>query len=109
MQNMRELFRSTLGRSLRELPALDRLAAAWPVACGPALASRGAPADYDNGTLHVTLTDIAWRQPFEQARAVLASDLTRIAGVPVRAIHFELAGAAAHDATPFSSEGPRKA
>ena len=39
MQRMREMLRDSLARSLRELPELDRLAAAWPVACGPALAA----------------------------------------------------------------------
>ena len=38
MQGMRDLLRGSLGRSLRELPEEDRLMAAWPVACGSALA-----------------------------------------------------------------------
>ena len=39
MQRMRELLRGSLARSLRELSEQDRLAAAWPVACGPSLAA----------------------------------------------------------------------
>ena len=38
MQGMRDVLRGALGRSLRELPEEDRLMAAWPVACGSALA-----------------------------------------------------------------------
>src|ERR1700751_152482 len=40
MQGVREVLRGSLGRSLRALPEEDRLAAAWVVACGPALAER---------------------------------------------------------------------
>ena len=39
MERMRDVLRGSLARSLRELSAEDRLAAAWPVACGPSLAA----------------------------------------------------------------------
>jgi hypothetical protein len=92
MQGMRELLRGNLGRSLRPLPALDRLAAAWPVACGSALASRGKVVGYDKGIVRVVVSSAAWMQPLAQMRLVLTSDLARIAGVPVSAIHFEMQG-----------------
>jgi hypothetical protein len=92
MQNMRDLLRGTLGRSLRPLPALDRLAAAWPVACGSALAGHGEIAGYENGVVRVIVLGPEWMQPLSQLKLVLASDLARIAGVPVTAIHFEKAG-----------------
>jgi hypothetical protein len=43
MERMRDVLRGSLGRSLRALPEEDRLAAAWPVACGSALAGHGEP------------------------------------------------------------------
>jgi hypothetical protein len=92
MQNMRDLLRGTLGRSLRPLPALDRLAAAWPVACGSALAGHGEIAGYENGVLRVIVSSPEWMQPLAQMKLVLTSDLARIAGVPITAIHFEKAG-----------------
>jgi hypothetical protein len=91
MQGMRELLRGSLGRSLRPLPALDRLAAAWPVACGSALAGRGEIAGYENGVVQVIVASEEWMQPLAHMRLVLTSDLARIAGVPVSAIHFETA------------------
>ena len=92
MQNMRDMLRGTLGRSLRPLPAIDRLAAAWPVACGSALAMHGEVVGYEDGVVRVIVSSAEWMQPLAQMRLVLASDLARIAGVPVSAIHFEVQG-----------------
>jgi hypothetical protein len=90
MQGMRDLLRSSLGRSLRDLGPADRLAAAWPVACGTALAAHGELGDLDaNGVLHVLVRQQAWLETFRSMRSALASDLARIAAVPVREIHFE--------------------
>ncbi len=95
MQNMRDLLRSSLGRSLRDLSDLDRLSAAWPVACGSILASRAevTALDEDN-VLHVRVTSQEWMQQFQQMQGVLASDLGRIARVRLSGIHFELKSAA---------------
>ncbi len=89
MQGMRDLLRGSLRRSLRELGPLDRLAAAWPVACGSALATRGEVEALDDcGVLQVRVESAAWMQPFLSSRAVLASEVAKIAGVPVSEIHF---------------------
>ena len=37
MEGMRGLLRGSLGRSLEAMQEVDRLAAAWPVACGSAM------------------------------------------------------------------------
>ena len=42
LEGMRDLVRGSMGRSLRALADEDKLAAAWPVACGKAMAERGA-------------------------------------------------------------------
>lgn len=87
---MRDVLRGSLGRSLRTLPEEDRLAAAWTVACGPALAARGEVLGLDaEHVLHVRVLQAAWREQFAQMRAMLTSDLRRIAGVRLEAIHFE--------------------
>ena len=90
MQGMRDLLRGSLGRSLRPLPELDRLAAAWPVACGSSLAGRGEVASYAAGVVRIIVASEEWMQPLGQMRGILISDLARIAGVPVTAIHFEI-------------------
>jgi hypothetical protein len=90
MQNMREMLRSSLGRSLGSLTALDRLTAAWPVACGPALARRGEIVSFDEGILLIEIADAAWMDQMRGMQAMLERELGRIAEVKLRGIHFEL-------------------
>ncbi|HEX4155634.1 MAG TPA: DciA family protein [Acidobacteriaceae bacterium] len=90
MQRMRDVLRGSLGRSLRALSDEDRLAAAWPVACGPALAAHGEVLGLDaEYVLHVRVVHAAWREQFVQMRSMLTNDLRRIAGVRLETIHFE--------------------
>jgi hypothetical protein len=90
MQRMRELLRGSLARSLRELSEQDRLAAAWPVACGPSLAAHAEVLHLDDErVLHVRVAGPEWMQQFLHMRSALASDLARIAGVRLTGIHFE--------------------
>jgi hypothetical protein len=93
MQRMRDVLRDSLGRSLKDLSAEDRLAAAWPVACGTALAEHGQLLRLDEEqVLHVRVDGAAWMQQFVHIRSALANDLGRIAGVRLAAIHFEEQG-----------------
>jgi hypothetical protein len=90
MQPMRDVLRSSLGRSLRTLPEEDRLAAAWPVACGTALASHAHLLYLDESrVLHVRVESAAWSRQFYEMRSALANDLAHIAGVPLAGIHFQ--------------------
>lgn len=90
MQRMRDVLRGSLGRSLRELPDEDRLAVAWPVACGAALAAHGKVLHLDpEGLLHVRVDGEVWMQQFQHMRSALANDLGRIAGVRLNGIHFK--------------------
>jgi hypothetical protein len=87
---MRDVLRGSLARSLRELPDEDRLAAAWPVACGPALAAHGKVLHLDaEGLLHIRVDGEIWMQQFQHMRSALANDLGRIAGVRLNGIHFK--------------------
>jgi hypothetical protein len=87
---MRDVLRGSLGRSLSTLPEEDRLAAAWRVACGPALAVQGEVLGLDaEHVLHVRVKSSAWQEQFAQMRSMLTNDLRRIAGVRLEAIHFE--------------------
>jgi hypothetical protein len=90
MQAMRDVLRSTLGRSLRTLSDEDRLVAAWAVACGPALAARAEVIGLDEDrVLHVRVLHAVWADQFGQMRAMLTAELQRIAGVRLQTIHFE--------------------
>lgn len=85
---MRDVLKQSLGRSLGALGEADRLAAAWPVACGAFVAERGTVTGYHGSTVEVAIADPAWFDQFLSMRLVLERELARIAGVEVSAIHF---------------------
>ncbi len=84
MDSMRDMLRKNLGRSLETLPALDRLRAAWPVACGKAMAGRGEIIAFTDGIVNVEVQDLVWLDQMRCMRAILESELARIAAVPHR-------------------------
>ena len=90
MEGIRDSLKKSLGRSLKSLAEEDRLAAAWPVACGKTMAERGTVMGYDAGVLRVLVEDRAWLQQLMSMREQLARELARIAGVSVSEIHFEM-------------------
>jgi hypothetical protein len=86
---MRDLLKGSLGRTLDGLHDEDRLAAAWPVACGKAMAGRGTVVGYVDGVVRVQVDDGAWLRQLMSMRGQLTVELSRIAGVRVSEIHFE--------------------
>lgn len=90
MEGMRDLLKSSLGRSLEALTEEDKLAAAWPVACGKAMAGHGTVIRYAEGVVTIEVVDGAWLRQMMAMRGQLTGELGRIAGVKVCAIHFEL-------------------
>ena len=90
MEGIRDLLKRSLGQSLNSLSDEDRLAAAWPVACGKTMAARGTVVGYDDGVLRVRVENRAWLQQLTSMRGHLAGEMARIAGVTVSAIHFEM-------------------
>jgi hypothetical protein len=90
MEAMRELLRGSLGRSLRDLRDEDRLAAAWTVACGRAMAEHGAVVGYEAAVVRIEVTDAVWMRQMMSLRGVLEREMAKIAGLPVSGIHFEL-------------------
>jgi hypothetical protein len=95
MDGMRVLLRNSLGRSLEAMQEEDRLAAAWPVACGAAMAGHGEVIGYANGLVRVEVTDAAWLQQMQSMSEVLRRELAKIATVAVTGIHFEVKGSGA--------------
>jgi predicted nucleic acid-binding Zn ribbon protein len=92
MEGIRDLLKGSLGQSLNSLRDEDRLAAAWPVACGKTMAERGTVVGYDDGVLRVQVENRAWLHQLRSMRGQLAGDMARIAGVMVSEIHFEMKG-----------------
>jgi len=90
LEGMRDLIRGSMGRSLQALTDEDKLAAAWPVACGKAMAERGAVVGYVDGVVLLQVTDEVWMRQMMSMRTHLAGQMARIAGVKVSEIHFEM-------------------
>jgi predicted nucleic acid-binding Zn ribbon protein len=90
MEGMRELMKGTLGRSLDSLREEDRLAAAWPVASGRAMAEHGTVASYADGIVRIHVQDGTWLKQMMSMRGQLAGEMARIARVKVKEIHFEM-------------------
>ena len=90
MENMREMLRRSLGRSLATMPPIERLTAAWPVACGAAMARRGVVTGFEGGVLRVEVADPGWFDHMRAMQAVLERELGRIAEVKLAGIHFEM-------------------
>ncbi len=85
MEAMREVLRDSLGRSLRTMRDEDRLAAAWTVACGRAMAEHGAVVGYEAGVVRVEVADAVWLQQMISLRSVLEREIARIAGLRLHA------------------------
>jgi Dna[CI] antecedent, DciA len=98
MDSMREMLRKNLGRSLEALPELDRLTAAWPVACGPAMAEKGEIVGYADGIVQVAVRNSVWLEQMRSMSQVLQHELGRIAGVKLSGIHFEVKRLRSNDA-----------
>ena len=88
MEAMRDVLRGTLGRSLRGIGEEDRLAAAWTVACGCAMADHGRVIGYEAGVVRIEVSDPVWLRQMLSLRPVLQREVARIAGLPVTAIEF---------------------
>ena len=88
MEPMRDVLRNSLSRSLRAVSHEDRLAAAWTVACGRAMAERGTVVGYSEGVVRIQVADAVWMQQMIALRGRLALEMSKIAGVQVDAIEF---------------------
>jgi hypothetical protein len=90
MEAMRDVLRGNLGRSLRGAGDQDRLAAAWTVACGCAMADRGRVIGYEAGVVKIEVADPTWLRQMISLRGQLEREMAKIAGLQVRGIRFEL-------------------
>lgn len=90
LEAIRDLVRTSMRRSLQALSDEDKLAAAWPVACGKTMAERGVVVGYAEGTVLMEVADEVWLRQMMSMRKQLAGEMARIAGVKVSEIHFEL-------------------
>jgi predicted nucleic acid-binding Zn ribbon protein len=90
MDAIRDVLRTGLKRSLGSLSPADRLSAAWLVVCGAVLAEHGKIVGYTDGRVEVEADGGAWMEQFRSMRRELEVELSRVAGLPVTGIHFQV-------------------
>ena len=90
MEGIRDLLRSTLRKSLSAAPVEDRLAAAWPLVCGKAMAIHGTVQGYEDEMVQIEVSDDLWLRQLKSIEARLAAGLAQVANVKVRGIHFKV-------------------
>ncbi len=90
MERIRDVLRHGLAGALREASAQDRLAAAWPVVCGQAIARHTRVVGLSGSRLRVVVTASAWLNQMQSMSNRLTRDLARIADVPLSDIHFSI-------------------
>ena len=90
MENIRDVLRGSLGRSLGALNDVDRLAAAWTVAAGSRMASRAMVLGYEDGIVRLGAADEMWMREMMNMKERLAVEMARLAGVPVKEIRVEI-------------------
>jgi predicted nucleic acid-binding Zn ribbon protein len=90
MEELKALLRSTLAESLKALSEEDRLAAAWSVASGRALAAHGRVVGYEGGVVRVEVDGRAWMREMMTLGKKLEHEMTRLSGVPLTRIDFQV-------------------
>jgi hypothetical protein len=90
LEGIRDLLKGSLGESLSSLRDEDRLAAAWPAACGKAMAERGIVVGFEGRVVRIQVENRLWLGQLMSMRGQLVREMARIAGVEVSEIHFEM-------------------
>ena len=88
MQQLRDLLRNSVGRSLSALTPLDRLSTTWPVAAGHSIAERSAIVRLEGTVAIAEVPDPAWLSQLRQMTPQLRGELARISGIPLTDILF---------------------
>ena len=90
MEGIRSLLKKSLRQSIESLDDVDRLAVAWPVACGKAMAEHAFVVSYADGIVCLEAVDDAWMREMMNMKAHLAHEISRIAGVQVKEIRIAI-------------------
>ena len=90
MEGMRGILKDSLRKTLHQLNEEDRVTAAWPVACGRALAERTSVVGFRDAVMRVDVADSAWLWQLTTMISHLKTEIARIAGLHVAEIHFEV-------------------
>lgn len=87
-----ETARGTLGKLAADIlataPPEERVALAWPLACGARVAARTRALQLEGKALLVEVPDVAWRQQLQQLSRQYVQALRALTGEDVETIKF---------------------
>jgi len=95
MQSARHDLQTLAARVLKDAAPEDAVVLAWPLVCGSAVAERAPALCFENGTLRVSVPDRGWQSQLGAFSRQYVEKLSRISGVIVSRIEYEIASASA--------------
>jgi hypothetical protein len=93
MQSTRQNLQSLAARVLKNTAPEEAVLLAWPLVCGSSVAERATAIRFENGTLSVCVPDRGWQSQLYDFSAQYSEKLSRLTGVVVERIRYEVAGA----------------
>jgi hypothetical protein len=96
MQSTRHDLQTLAARVLKDAAPEEAVVLAWPLVCGSAVAERAAAVCFESGTLRVRVPDRGWQSQLEAFSRHYMDKLSRISGVVVSRIEYEIASVSPH-------------
>ena len=90
MQSARQDLQSLAAHVFKNTDPAEAVVLAWPLVCGTAVAERVRAIAFENETLRVAVPDKGWQFQLEAFSAQYLHRLSRLAGVPVNRISYEI-------------------
>jgi len=91
MQSARQDLQSLAARLLEGASPEEAVVLAWPLVCGSVVAERVQAAAFDSGVLRVLVPDRAWQAQLEAFSEHYAHKLSKLTGVAIAKISYEIA------------------
>lgn len=91
MEAIRTGLRRIMGEFLRKQPPEEAAVLAWPVVCGPEVASRTRALGFSDGRLTVEVLDAIWRTQLATFAARYISGLDELLPKVVKEVRFQIA------------------
>jgi len=90
VQSARQDLQTLAAHVLKNTDPAEAVVLAWPLVCGTAVAERVRAIAFENEVLRVAVPDKGWQSQLEAFSAQYLQRLSRLAGVPVKRIVYEI-------------------
>ena len=91
MQSARQDLQFLTARVLQGAAPEEAVPLAWPLVCGSVVAQRAQATSFEGGVLCVRVPDRGWQSQLEAFSAQYVHKLSRLTGVKITTIHYEIA------------------